>query len=101
MASDLVVDRPVVSLDPAERRRRTLDHWAREVDRNVPGAAWLFVRPFIYLLASPASPDTLLIVADALDQAAQEARLTQLPRALSMWPRQVASLLRDEAPRRA
>ena len=93
--------RSCLTLGTAERRRRTLDHWAREVDRNVPGAAWLFVRPFIYLLAGPANPDTLLIVADALDQAAADAKLRELPRALSLWPSQIAALLRDEAPRRA
>lgn len=75
--------------------------WLETLQGAAPRAPWLLLRPLSLILAGPAGPDTLLIVADALDEAAKEAALRELPDTIAAWPRKLAEVLREEAPLRA
>lgn len=97
-----MMERGQPTLDRARNGSTRVAYWTRRMAEVAPEAPWLFVQPYIHLLAGCAGPDVLLVAADALDQAAEEARLRDdMPRGCVLFPRAVAGLLRDEAPRRA
>jgi hypothetical protein len=91
-----------LTLSPERARSSRVAYWTKQIADMAPGAPWILVRPFVHLLASCADTDALLLAADALEEAAKEALMSDgTPKAFVLYPRAVAAVLREEAPRRS
>lgn len=80
---------------------RTADDWAAQLTVAAPGMPALLIWPLARILSGRAGSDALLIVGDALEEAADEYQTLVDYQFTARNLRSLANVLRDEAPRRA